>query len=188
MQKPLYIFRAVVVFIRPMRPSPPAAAAACLILCMIAGPSGPSSARAQEAKGFVPPGHEVPNLGNMHIKNPGDPHIRYNSVPPTSGPHLPYIAKWGVSKTPIPDELQVHNLEDGGVMIQYNCRDCDTLIGRLEAFAVKYNKVIVAPYPNMKTPVALTAWTRIDTMDQPDEARIERFIKAYMGIDHHVRE
>jgi hypothetical protein len=40
----------------------------------------------------------------------------------------------------------------------------------------------------MKTPIALTAWGRIDTMDQPDEARIERFIKAYMGIDHHVRE
>ncbi|HTN42804.1 MAG TPA: DUF3105 domain-containing protein [Nitrospiria bacterium] len=163
-------------------------AAAWLLLGMIAGSVEFSPARAEETKAFVPPGKEVPSLGNNHIQSPGDPHIPYNSVPPTSGPHLPYIAKWGVSKTPIADELQVHNLEDGGVMIQYNCQDCDVLVALLEKFAVKYNKVIVAPYPKMKTPIALTAWGRIDTMDQPDEARIERFIKAYMGIDHHVRE
>jgi hypothetical protein len=160
------------------------------IIAMILGIAGLSSAQppSPETKSFVPPGKEVPSLGNDHLKTPSDSHIPYNSTPPTSGPHLSYIAKWGVSKTPIADELQVHNLEDGGVMIQYNCQNCDVLVARLEKFADKYNKVIVAPYPKMKTPIALTAWGRIDTMDQPDEARIERFIKAYMGIDHHVRE
>jgi hypothetical protein len=165
-------------------------AIALLIIGMFSGMVGISSAWAQPAppKIFVPPGKEVPNLGNNHIQIPTDPHIPYNSVPPTSGPHLPYIAKWGISKTPIINELQVHNLEDGGVMIQYNCKNCDLLIAQLEKFTVKYNRVIVAPYPDMKTPIAVTAWGRIDTMDQPDEARIERFIKAYMGIDHHTRE
>jgi hypothetical protein len=37
----------------------------------------------------------------------------------------------------------------------------------------------------MKTRIALTAWTRIDTMDQLDEGRVRRFIDAYRGIDHH---
>lgn len=151
------------------------------------GTAVPSPVGAQAPQGFVPPGKEVSILGNDHIKNPADPHVPYNSVPPTSGPHLPYIAKWGVSKTPIENELQVHNLEDGGVMIQYSCKDCDVMIGLLEKFAMKYNKVIVAPYPEMKAPIALTAWGRIDTLDRFDEARIERFVKAYMGIDHHVR-
>ena len=160
------------------------------ILAMILGITGISSAQPQspQTKSFTPPGKEVPSLGNTHLKTPSDPHAPYNSIPPTSGPHLSYIAKWGVSKTPIADELQVHNLEDGGVMIQYNCENCDVLVAQLEKFAVKYNKVIVAPYPKMKTPIALTAWGRIETMDQPDEDRIERFVKAYMGIDHHVRE
>jgi len=161
-----------------------------LIIAMVIGIPGRSSVRAQspETKSFAPPGKEVPSLGNNHIGGPSDPHMPYNSIPPTSGPHFPYIAKWGVSKTPIADELQVHNLEDGGVMIQYNCQNCDVLVAQLEKFAVKYNRVIVAPYPKMKTPIALTAWGRIDTMDQADEDRIDRFIKAYMGIDHHVRE
>jgi hypothetical protein len=33
--------------------------------------------------------------------------------------------------------------------------------------------------------IALTAWTRLDTMDEPDEGRVTRFIEAYRGIDHH---
>jgi hypothetical protein len=37
----------------------------------------------------------------------------------------------------------------------------------------------------MKSRIALTAWTRIDTMDRLDESRVRRFIDAYRGIDHH---
>jgi hypothetical protein len=35
--------------------------------------------------------------------------------------------------------------------------------------------------------IALTAWTRLETLDDVDEARIDRFIRAYRGIDHHAR-
>ena len=46
-------------------------------------------------------------------------------------------------------------------------------------------QVILAPYPGMRTRIALTAWTRLDAFDDFDEARIVRFIRAYRGIDHH---
>ena len=42
------------------------------------------------------PGDFVPSLGNEHIPTAETPHVPYNSDPPTSGPHLPYIAPWGV--------------------------------------------------------------------------------------------
>src|SRR5438105_12760501 len=67
------------------------------------------------------PGAKMPDLGNLHIAEETSAHEPYNSDPPTSGPHLPYIATWGVHTRPIPRELQVHNLEDGGVMVQYSC-------------------------------------------------------------------
>ena len=67
------------------------------------------------------PGTPMPDLGNLHILTPEEPHTPYNSEPPTSGPHLPYLAPWGIHTEPISKELQVHNLEDGGVMVQYNC-------------------------------------------------------------------
>ena len=134
------------------------------------------------------PGRAVPTLGNQHITSAEAPNMHYNTRPPTSGPHLPSVARWGIHTQPIPDELQVHNLEDGGVLVQYNCRDCDALIARLEAIISRYSdKVILAPYPKMDTRIALTAWGRIDAFNDADEQRIVRFIEAYRGIDHHPR-
>ena len=133
------------------------------------------------------PGQKFPDQGNLHVQTVGDPHEAYNSTPPTSGPHLPYIAPWGIHTRPIPNELQVHNLEDGGVVIQYNCT-CPEIVDKLSAIVRKYpSQVVLAPYPTMPQRIALTAWTRLETLDQVDEGRVERFIRAYRGIDHHPR-
>lgn len=133
------------------------------------------------------PGLKMPDQGNLHIASETTPHEAYNSDPPTSGPHLPYIAPWGIHTRPISRELQVHNLEDGGVMVQYNC-ECPEIVARLRDIVKTYDRhVVLAPYPGMKSRIALTAWTRIDTMDQLDEARVRRFIDAYHGIDHHKK-
>jgi hypothetical protein len=132
-----------------------------------------------------PPGTRVADQGNRHIPTLDAPHEPYNSEPPTSGPHVGYIAPWGVHARPIPRELQVHNLEDGGVLVQYSC-DCPDVADKLAAIVRKYDRlVILAPYPGMKSRIALTAWTRIDTMEDVDADRITRFIEAYRGIDHH---
>jgi len=133
------------------------------------------------------PGQKFADQGNLHVQTLGDPHEPYNSTPPTSGPHLPYIAPWGIHTRPIPNELQVHNLEDGGVVVQYNCT-CPEVVDKLAAIVRKYpTQVVLAPYPTMTSRLALTAWTRLETLDDVDEARIERFIRAYRGIDHHTR-
>jgi len=133
------------------------------------------------------PGVKLADLGNAHIQLATEPHVPYNSDPPTSGPHMPYIAPWGIHTEPIVRELQVHNLEDGGVMVQYHCATpCPDLVAKLTEIVRRYEtQVILAPYPGMRTRVALTAWTRLDAFDDLDEARIVRFIRAYRGIDHH---
>ena len=97
------------------------------------------------------------------------------------------LAQWGIHTDPIPNELQVHNLEDGGVMVQYNCPDaCPDLVAQLAGVVERYpSLVILAPYPDMDARIALTAWGRIDTFEEFDEARIVRFIEAYRGLDHH---
>lgn len=151
------------------------------------------------------PGEFVKSLGNGHLQNISDPHDPYNSLPPTSGTHLTDIAPWGISDTPIPDELQVHNLEDGGVMVQYNCApgadsqptgtpsaqsvdECKQLVDNLKDVVNQYQEeVILAPYPKLDTRIALTAWNRIDKFNDFDKTRIEKFIRAYKGIDHHEK-
>jgi hypothetical protein len=135
---------------------------------------------------FTPePGMAMPDLGNLHIAYPQTG--TYNSSPPTSGPHYTALARWGTHTDPIPNELQVHNLEDGGVMVQYNCPEaCPELVAQLTNVVDRYTtQVILAPYPDMEARIALTAWQRIDTFEDFDEARIVRFIEAYRGLDHH---
>lgn len=149
------------------------------------------------------PGEFFASLGNKHIQNITDEHEQYNSVPPTSGTHVGGKAQWGVSDSPIPDELQLHNLEDGGVMVQYNCSpgksnegtgtpsaevqdECNRLVEQLSSIVKKYpDKVAMAPYPTLDTKIALTAWTRMDKFNDFEEERIQKFIKAFKGIDHH---
>ena len=135
------------------------------------------------------PGEFVRSLGNRHISPSEAGLTTYNSDPPTSGPHLPMIAEWGVHREPITKELQVHNLEDGGVVVQYNCaaagQECQTLIDKLAEIVRRYDRAVLAPYPAMSHKIALTAWTRIDKLSDFDEKRIVRFIEAYIHIDHH---
>jgi hypothetical protein len=133
------------------------------------------------------PGEYFASQGNAHITEAQMGQFTYNTTPPTSGPHLGSLARWGVHDDPIPNELQVHNLEDGGVMVQYDCADgCPDLVAQLGELVEHYDEgVILAPYPGMGTRIALTAWQRMDRFDEFDAERIERFIHAYRGGDHH---
>jgi hypothetical protein len=133
------------------------------------------------------PGTFVASQGNAHVA--AEPvAFRYASDPPTSGPHVERIAPWGIHEQPIPRGLQIHNLEDGGVLVQYNCTECQDLIARLKEIVRRYpDKVILAPYPGMQNRIALTAWSYLDAFDEFEEERVVRFIEAHRGIDHHVR-
>ena len=128
------------------------------------------------------PGQAAPIQGREHVQ-PGEPHPPYNTSPPTSGWHFQNPAKWGVHTEPIQEEIQIHNLEHGGIVIQYNCpQGCRDVVDQLQKIVGQYQtKVILAPYPKMQTKIAVTAWGRIDTMDQVDEARIKRFISAFIN-------
>jgi hypothetical protein len=151
---------------------------------LVAGAGGWLYARVREPL----PGEFLPSLGNDHIDSPESPHIPYNSDPPTSGPHLGYIAPWGIHTRPIPRELQLHNLEDGGVAVNYKPECADRVMEPLKAIVSRYkDHVVLAPYPGLERCIVLTAWTRIDRLDDVDERRVVRFIDAYRGIDHHKR-
>jgi hypothetical protein len=129
------------------------------------------------------PEEKFPDQGAQHIANEQS-FTGYNSAPPTSGPHWRDPAPWGIHSEPLPNEWQVHNLEHGGIMIQYNTED-QTLVTQLRRFAQKQSDfpcfLIVAPYPDMQFPVAVTAWGVRDTMESYDEARLQEFVDAYLN-------
>ncbi len=147
----------------------------------------------------------LPTLGNTHIPQGSTSPIQYNSTPPTSGPHYPGLAPWAVYREPVRYEQLIHNLEDGGVIIYYQCEDnCPELVDQLDAYArpliaAGRHLVVVRNDPtwtgdegsvtplhkDMGAQIALVAWQRIDKFDGFDEARIRAFFERYEGIDHH---
>lgn len=133
------------------------------------------------------PGQAVRQMISRHIAV-GDPTPVYDTDPPTSGPHVPEAASWGIYTEPMEKQAVVHSLEDGGVVINYRPDLAPATIGQLAAVVNGYasDHLILAPYPGLTKPIVLTAWGRIDQLDTLDEARIRRFADAWRGKDHHA--
>jgi uncharacterized surface protein with fasciclin (FAS1) repeats len=143
--------------------------------------------------------------GNLHIAHGQFSPTTYNSTPPTSGPHYPDIVAWQLYEQPFPYEQLVHNLEDGGVIIYYQCADaCPDLVEQLRTLVQPYQDVgrhvVVAPndptwtligdvkpHADMGAPIAVVAWRKLLKLDTVDVEKITQFIEAFEGIDHHVR-
>jgi len=144
--------------------------------------------------------------GNNHIEFGSPSPLAYNSVPPTSGPHYGNLVAWNVYQKENPQRYEhlIHNLEDGGVVLYYQCEEaCPDLVQQLTDIADPYLKagkhVVVAPndpawtennsqpfHQDMGARIAIAAWTKLLKMDEVDEAAIRSFIDRYQGIDHHV--
>ena len=125
------------------------------------------------------PGERIAGLGSVHI-GVGQSHPPYNSNPPTSGWHAPQAVAWGSSRTEVPDEMILHNLEHGGIWISYRDPHDTALVEQLEALGSRYrSKVLVTPRPGNDRAVAVAAWERLLKLDAYDERRIVEFIAAY---------
>ena len=135
------------------------------------------------------PGQRVASQGNQHIAEIGEQHPGYSTNPPTSGWHVGNLAPWGAYDYVLPDELVLHNMEDGGVVLWYilgTPADNQTRIRQLEDIAEGYPKTVIAPRDDMPTPYAATAWQRIARYKDLDPAAMHEFLSAYHGIDHHA--
>jgi uncharacterized protein DUF3105 len=137
------------------------------------------------------PGVDVPVQGRDHIAE-GVPHDPYNSDPPTSGPHYAQPAEAGFYDVAPADENLVHSMEHGYVIIWYNCEKytfgtCDDLKAKVRDTMSRAGvslisstlKLIAVPRPSMPQVLALTAWGRIDKLEQFNATEITDFIKAF---------
>ncbi len=148
------------------------------------------------------PGQFFPSQGHCHIgvDCPGPAsqyaNFAYNSNPPTSGPHEEIFPSTLILDQPISKPMLVHLLEHGNVALLYNDKAPQDVVQQLKDYATTYDKlpvsdvqakleagqaVFVAPYPGMTEPIALVAWTRLESLSQYDQAEIDQFTKAWVG-------
>jgi hypothetical protein len=144
-----------------------------------------AGSRAEDRPAPCLPGRAVDTMDSPHITQAQAASVRYNSDPPTSGPHFAFVAAPGRYGSPVQDGLTVHALEHGHVAIQYDPRTPTSAVGALTDIARRYPAdVLLAPRPGL-TGIALTAWGRVDLLPSVDEHRIVAFIDALRGrYDH----
>jgi hypothetical protein len=115
--------------------------------------------------------------------------IAYPSYPPTSGQHAAAPTTWGLHTDPVADEVAVHNLEHGGVVVSQNNISADDL-AKLRALLASYPrdqfgevKIVIRPYDRIASGTfTLAAWNWIDEgLTAYDDARVRAFLDAHLN-------
>lgn len=158
-----------------------------LLVIMVAAGLVFSSRNASSDKSQQFP-NQVPPPGNPHITDVTDQHPAYNSNPPTSGWHTGgNIGPWGVTTQPIADEITIHNLEHGGVIIHYREGLDQPSIDQLTTLTRQLQQqspcVLLIPRPadKLDTPIAVTAWTWLMKLDTVDVPTITAFFRQHVN-------
>lgn len=125
-----------------------------------------------------------------HVPTDSDPG-RYNSDPPTSGPHYAAELDAGFYESndyPFPAGYLVHNLEHGYVIFWYNCDrlpegDCAGLKSQIEAVMDELGgfKLIAYPWPSLDVPVVMTSWGRLLKFETFDAGQARAFYRANLN-------
>lgn len=98
--------------------------------------------------------------GNHSVTTPAGTSKAWNTSPPTSGPHYQVPAIWGSYTEPLLQAQVVHNLEHGGIFIQYGKDVPQATIDEVKGFYDSHQKgTLLAPLPNLGAKIALGVWT-----------------------------
>jgi hypothetical protein len=157
--------------------------ALCVIIVSLTAACGGDGGGDASAVCEQPVREELDPASFTHVIDPAT--ARFQTDPPTSGPHVSGALPTGVVADPLPAAVQVSILEGGNVIVQYRGLAAADL-GEVEAFAG--DQVVVAPNPDLPgdATVVATAWTYKLTCTALDIDAVETFIADHAGaaINH----
>ena len=149
-----------------------------LVIALTSGGDGGSKALAQTMQAAGCTLKTYPNQGRTHVALNNK--FKYNSFPPTSGPHYFQPLLWGNYDEPVRQIQAVHNLEHGGIAIQYGSKVPRGTVDRLTTFYQEdANALVLAPLPALGNKIALTAWTHLATCTTFSEKAFTAFRDEY---------
>ncbi len=150
------------------------------------GPAQPVELRSANPAAGCGPVVRFPLEGRSHIQT--GTVVNYRTKPPTSGDHNQIWGATGTYVKEIPDEVQVHNLEHGHVLIQYvpGKIDAALLDGLVKLTRANERFVLLAPRSAGRfvpeAALAFTTWLTAQTCATPASSAIGEatsFVKRY---------
>ncbi len=131
---------------------------AVVLLVVLLGSDGGSSSAAGALRDAGCTVKDYPSVPPKHV-NSLTAKVKWSSFPPTSGPHYVQPAVWGEYDSPLNELQVVHNLEHGGLAIQWGRGVPAAEVEKLRSFyAESPNGLLLAPLPRLENKIALTAW------------------------------
>ncbi|HET8629408.1 MAG TPA: DUF3105 domain-containing protein [Thermomicrobiales bacterium] len=100
-------------------------------------------------------------------------------IPPPGGVHSPEWQTCGVYNEPIPTENAVHSLEHGAVWITYRPDLAPAQVQRLREITWQGDARLLSPYPDLLSPIVVTAWRYQLLLDRADDPRLAQFLRRY---------
>ena len=132
------------------------------------GASSADAAAKLEAAGCTVKSVKSLPSNDHSVLTPDGTSTKWNTSPPTSGPHNSTPAIWGSYTEPLFQGQVVHNLEHGGIFIQYGEDVPQATIDQLQAFyEARRNGTLLAPLPSLGSEIAMGAWVTKD--GDPDD-------------------
>ena len=114
----------------------------------------------------------------------------YNSVPATSGLHNPQTAIWNLYDQPVPQINYVHNMEHGGLVIQYGSEVPQAEVAKIADWYQQDTRgLVIAPLseemqeedPALADKIVVTSWTHMMRCTTFDESAFDDFSDDYRG-------
>jgi uncharacterized protein YbaA (DUF1428 family) len=155
--------------------------AAVALAFTLGGGSGGGDARAAlEAAGCTL--DATPALRGDHtVTTPTGTSKKWNTVPPTSGPHYQVPVVYGAYEEPVNEAQLVHNLEHGAIAVQYGADVPAATVRKLRSFVQSHSRgTVLAPYPALGSRISLGAWV---TKSASDPAKGTAYLAKCTTVD-----
>ena len=126
--------------------------------------------------------------GAHSVTQPGGTSDKWNTDPPTTGPHYGIAAIFGIYEEELEIARVVHNLEHGGIFILYGDEVPEATVDQLRAFYDdRKTGTIMAPLDRLGDEFALGAWVVDGDVDNGflakctefDEGAVSTFFRSF---------
>ena len=107
--------------------------------------------------------------------------LSYTETPPVGGRHNARWQNCGVYDAPIASEYAVHSLEHGAVWVAYRPDLPAEQVEQLRKAVDGQSYTLLAPFPDLPSPIVLTAWNNQLVVENADDDRVEQFIEKFAG-------
>jgi len=102
-----------------------------------------------------------------------------SELPPVGGLHSGIWQNCGIYDEPVLAKNAVHSMEHGAVWITYHPQMTSAEVDELQQTVRGESFTLLSPYPDLKSPVVLTAWGIQLELESADDDRITTFIDSY---------